>query len=367
MKKTILLVVMAAIIASCTTRPHYVLKANIAGSDSLTFILQMREAGKFITLDSAVSKKGQFKMEGTIEYPQMVLLTAKNTRNRTQFFIENAPMTISGKLDSLMDANVTGSKTQEEYHSYVNNQKAIGDKYSSLYKEYQTAEQANDTAKKNAIDKQINALETQMTDDQKAFVKNNPSSFFTPLLLSNLSYDMNVADLESAVNALDTAVQKVQIVKDLKEQVKALKLVAVGQQAPDFTMNDPEGKPVTLSSKIGSKLLLIDFWASWCGPCRQENPNVVKVYAEYHKKGFDILGVSLDRSKEDWVKAIADDKLTWSHVSDLKYWDNAAAKMYAVRAIPSNVLLDETGKIIDRNVRGEALAKKVAEVLGTKK
>jgi peroxiredoxin len=146
-----------------------------------------------------------------------------------------------------------------------------------------------------------------------------------------------------------------------------MKAVAVGQKAPDFTMNDVDGKPIVLSSKIGSKLLLIDFWAAWCGPCRRENPNVVKVYTEFHKKGFDVFGVSLDREKADWTKAIADDKLTWTHVSDLQYWGNAAAKMYAVNSIPANFLLDEKGTIIGRNLRGEDLYNKVNELLGGKK
>jgi peroxiredoxin len=276
-------------------------------------------------------------------------------------------MSVTGKIDSLFDAVITGSKTQDEYKGYQNADKVIGEKYGVLYKDYQTAKEAADTAKQNALEKQMTALENESTKQQKDFIKANPGSYFTPLLISQNSYDQSAEELEASLNALDTNVAKVQVIKDLKEQVKTMKLVAIGQKAPDFTMNDPEGKPVALSSLIGAKLFLIDFWASWCGPCRQENPNVVKVYTEYHKKGFDILGVSLDRTKDDWVKGIADDKLVWSHVSDLQYWNNAAAKMYAVRAIPSNVLLDETGTIIGRNLRGEDLAKKVAEVLGGKK
>jgi thiol-disulfide isomerase/thioredoxin len=131
-------------------------------------------------------------------------------------------------------------------------------------------------------------------------------------------------------------------------------------------MNDPADKPVSLSSRIGPKLLLIDFWASWCGPCRQENPNVVKVYNEFHKKGFEIFGVSLDQKKEDWVRAISDDKLTWTHVSDLKYWGNDAARLYAVNAIPSNFLLDDKGIIIGRNLRGDELYNKVKDILDKK-
>ena len=143
-----------------------------------------------------------------------------------------------------------------------------------------------------------------------------------------------------------------------------MKVVSVGQKAPDFTLNDVNDNPVPLSSKIGTKLLLIDFWAAWCGPCRGENPNVVKVYNEFHKKGFDVFGVSLDRTKEEWVKAIADDKLKWTHVSDLQEWNSAAARLYVINSIPANFLLDETGTIIARNLRGEELYNKVNEILG---
>ena len=178
---------------------------------------------------------------------------------------------------------------------------------------------------------------------------------------------MEAEEIESMVNALDSTIAAVPQIIILKERVAVMKAVAIGHKAPDFTLNDTNGNPVALSSKIGSKLLLIDFWAAWCRPCRQENPNVVKVYNEFHKIGFDVFGVSLDRKKEDWVKAIADDKLTWTHVSDLQYWSNAAAKMYAVNSIPANFLLDETGTIIGKNLRGEDLYNKVKEILGSKK
>ena len=135
----------------------------------------------------------------------------------------------------------------------------------------------------------------------------------------------------------------------------------MGTIAPDFTMNNPEGKPIQLSSLRG-KVVMIDFWASWCGPCRQENPNVVRLYQQYHEKGFEIIGVSLDRTKEDWVKAIQDDKLTWIHVSDLQYWQNAAALLYSVKLIPQSYLLDKEGKIIAKGLRNEQLDKKLKEL-----
>jgi peroxiredoxin len=202
-----------------------------------------------------------------------------------------------------------------------------------------------------------------MTKLQKNFVKNNPASYITPSLLASLSYEMEPEELESMINGLDTVIAELPQVTSLKERLVVLKTVSIGHKAPDFTMNDTNGNPVSLSSKIGPKLLLLDFWAAWCNPCRQENPNLVKVYNEFHGKGFDVLGVSLDQRKEDWLKAIADDKLTWTNVSDLKYKDNEAARLYAVNSIPSDFLLDETGIIVGRNLRGDDLYKKVKEIL----
>jgi peroxiredoxin len=149
--------------------------------------------------------------------------------------------------------------------------------------------------------------------------------------------------------------------------LETAKLTGIGRMAPEFTQNDTLDQPVQLSSFKG-RYLLIDFWASWCGPCRQENPNVVKVFNQYKDKNFHILGISLDRAgqKDKWMKAIYDDNLTWSHVSDLKFWDNAVSKQYGIRAIPQNLLLDPSGKIIAKNLRGEALAKKMEELLGGK-
>jgi peroxiredoxin len=351
--------------AACTSEPHYVINGKIEGADSVTFLLQKREAGKIVNLDSAVAYKGSFKMKGgAVRYPEMVLLVARDSRMRTSFYLENAEITITGKLDSLFAAKIAGSKTQDEYQGFIDSNNLLSEKYTKIYNEYQIAEQSRDTAKVAQLEKDAAAVENEMTNLQKDFVKNNPSSFAAPSILAQLSYEMEGSEIETYINAMDTAVANTETVKNLKEKAVKMKAVGIGQKAPDFTMNNPEGNPVSLFSKIGSKLLLVDFWAAWCGPCRKENPNVVKVYKEFNKKGFDVFGVSLDQKKDDWVKAISDDKLTWTHVSDLQYWNNAAAKMYAVSAIPANFLLDENGIIIGRNLRGEELYNKVKEVLG---
>lgn len=368
MKKVIYLFVAAIMIAACSSEPHYTIKAKIEGSDTITFYLQKREAGKYVSIDSAVSKNGSFTLKsGKIEYPQMVQLAAGETRKRVSFYLENSEITITGTLDSLFKAKVTGSTTQDEYQKFIDSNKPLSDKYAGIYNQYQEANRAGDAAKSSEIEKQLDGLQKEMGDLQKNFVKENPKSYVTPSILSSLAYEMEANDIEAAINAMDTAVAAIPAMKSLMERAQVMKAVGIGQKAPDFTLNDVDGKPVALSSKIGAKLLLVDFWASWCVPCRQENPNVVKVYKEFNKKGFDVFGVSLDQSKDEWVKAIADDNLTWTHVFDLQDGNKLAAKLYAVNAIPSNFLLDETGTIIARNLRAEDLYNKVNEILGAKK
>jgi peroxiredoxin len=368
MKKLSYIVTIALFLAACSSEPHYVVKGNIEGSDSITFFLQKRESGKTITIDSAVSKKGHFTMKGgKVDYPQMVQLVAGNTRKRTSFYLENSDITIEGSIDSLYKATVTGSKTEDQYMAFVDANRPLTQEYSKIYVEYQTAHNNGDAARVEKLEKEADSIQTEMTNLQKNFVKNNPSSYVTPSMIVSLSYEMEAPELDSMITSLDTTLAKLPMILELKKRVELMKSVAVGQKAPDFTMNDVNDNPVSLYSKVGSKLLLVDFWAAWCNPCRQENPNVVKVYGQFHKKGFDVFGVSLDRNKEDWMNAINNDKLTWTQVSDLQFWDNAAAKLYAVSAIPANFLLNEEGIIIGKNLRGEDLYNKVNEILGEKK
>jgi peroxiredoxin len=163
------------------------------------------------------------------------------------------------------------------------------------------------------------------------------------------------------VTILDKTLDSSVYTVDLKGKVEILKNVQVGKNAPDFTLNDTTGNPVSMSSLKG-KYLLIDFWAAWCGPCRRENPNNVKLYKEFNKKGFEILGVSLDTDRNDWVEAIKSDKLAWTQVSDLKGWKSSAGKLYGVNSIPHTILVDKEGVIIARNLRGKELDAKLREL-----
>jgi peroxiredoxin len=374
MKNFIYLLFATAIIASCTSAPkgpHFNITGMIEGADSVTFILQKRVDDKIIKIDSAMELKGNFIIKGgAVDFPEQVSLMVKGKRAGFSFYLENTDIKITGHIDSLRNAKITGSKTQDDYSAYTLLSGQFQGKINTLRAEYKTAREAGDKIKMAEIEKKGDAIYEDQTKFNKDFVKSHLASYFAPSLLYRISDELEVGALDSLIISLDTSLAKVPVIKDLKAKVALMKTVLVGQKAPDFTLNDVNDKPVALSSKIGkSKLLLVDFWASWCTPCRAENPNVVKVWKEFNKKGFDVFGVSLDRpgEKEKWMKAIKDDKLSWTHVSDLKWWECAAVKLYMVSSIPANFLLDENGTIIYRNLRGDDLYNKVKELLAAKK
>jgi peroxiredoxin len=366
MKKTVILLMLLAVAASCVKEPKYRITGSITGADSALVVLQKRISGGYEVLDSAYIENGVFEMEGAVDYPQMVILTIKGKRGGLSFYVENSDINIHGQADSLYLASVTGSPTQSEFDAYKASFEETNSEMSTLYDSYREARMSDDKETAASLEEKLNALDEKQTELKKEFIASHPSSYVTPAVINEISYYLEADELESILSKLDTALNKVQSVITMRDRLVKLKAVAIGQKAPDFTLNDVDGNPVSLYSKLGgnTKLLLVDFWAAWCGPCRQENPNVVKTWKEYNKKGFDVFGVSLDRNEEDWLKAIKDDNLTWTQVSDLKYWNCEPAKLYAVSAIPSNFLLDGDGVIIGHNLRGDALAGKVKEVLG---
>lgn len=369
MKRVLYLLILVVLAVACKTEPKYVINGNVNAKDSTAIYLQKRVSGVNVVIDSAVIMNGVFKMKGVIDYPQMVMLGQKGVRGGKMFFIENSEINISGSIDSLYAASVTGSATEAEYEAYQALFDDLNKQMEQVYGSYKKASEEGNQPLADSLQNELNDMDGKMLVIKKDYVTAHPASFVTPVVLNDASYYMDVPEIESMINSLDTTLNKVAVITNLKEKVKVMKAVQVGQKAPDFTLNDVNGAPVSLYSQIDgkTKLLLIDFWASWCGYCRQENPNVVKVFTDFNKKGFNVFGVSLDSNGDNWKKAIADDKLTWTQVSDLQYWNSAAAKLYAVNGIPANFLLDENGVIIAHNIMGDDLYNKVKEILGEKK
>ncbi len=338
--------------------------------------LSYRQGDKSVT-DSLEPKDGSYSFSGKTVEPMMAQLRVKfqpgadgkptrmiSGRDFAVIFISPGNVEVSS-LDSFSNVTVKGSKAHDEYLKLNNLLKPVNEQMRSASAIYsQAAKDKNEPARK-AAENTLDSLDKVTREVYGAYVKNNLQSPIASYALSNYAgWEINVAEVEPLLNQLPAAQRNYPSVKTLTDNVAIAKKTSVGAIAMDFTQNDTLGVPVKLSSLRG-KYLLVDFWASWCGPCRRENPNVVKAYQAYKDKGFHILGVSLDQpgAKDKWLEAIHKDGLTWTHVSDLKYWQNDVAKLYGIQAIPQNLLLDPTGKIIAKNLNGEELQKKLAEIL----
>jgi len=324
--------------------------------------LQKRTETPLTTVDSAKLQNGKFEFAGTINYPEVYYINIEGTKSLIPFFLEPGEVQMDINHKELNKSRITGSPSQEAYDAYLN----ILDQYNfqlrQNYSMYSKAKELGDAAKEAQYDSLIVKVEEERSQFIKNYVRENNASPISPYLLYRNLYDYDLRELSEVVNNFDTTLNASPYMPFVSDYLKTLKRTDIGMLYVSFMMQDTTGIYLPLVDLIGENYLLVDFWASWCRPCRAENPNLVAMYNKYHNKGFDILGVSLDRDKSSWEKAIKDDKLSWHHVSDLAYWENKAAKLYGIKSIPANVLLDPQGYIIARNLRGEDLQTKLEEI-----
>lgn len=361
--KRLILIFLAAGMFACQQKPSYQLSVKLDGGEGKVFLSQ-RVKGDWVKRDSATLANGECTFKGEVKNPDVYYLGVENKNEKLVLFLENAVISVSGKADSLASAKVTGSAIQNEFNALQAKLDELDAKGMAFYNQSKEKDKEGQKAQADSLMTLSDQVFAQIDDRQKEYIKTNPASWVSPYLLGRIYYEMEGDVLDGYLKGLDPKLDSMNTVIALKDRVNKLALVAVGQTAPDFTMNDTEGNPVKLSDVYSkNEYTLIDFWASWCGPCRRENPNVVANFEQYKGKGFSVMGVSLDRDKDKWLKAIEDDKLTWAHVSDLKQWKNEAAALYSVNSIPANVLVDKTGKIVARNLHGDKLGETLAGLL----
>lgn len=362
MKKFLALLAFFPAALFAQTTKGFIVKGNVSGiADGKVQIVNMGEEHAVIASDSI--RNGVFSLSGSVTEPNLYFLVMSNEQPQ-YIYLENKPITITGSKTDIKNIKIEGSQSHTdfvEFNKIFNPLIAELNGFAALIQKEENEKKKEDLFKK--YDSVVKRVDAEVGN----FVTAKKSSFVSAFLLSVSAQVLaDPVALEQRFNMLSEEVRNSEIGKSLASNIAYFKVGAVGTDALDFTQNDVDGKPVKLSSFKG-KYVLLDFWASWCKPCRQENPNVVKVYNQFKNKNFTVLGVSLDQSKDAWVKAIQADKLAWNHVSDLQQWNNAVAQMYHIQSIPGNFLIDPNGKIVARDLRGEDLEKKLCELLGCEK
>jgi len=380
MKKTVLAatLVISAFVASAQT--GYLIKGQIGklGKPAKAFLLTKLEGKE--KLDSVELVNGAFTFKGSVPSPMEATLRLKHDNSidipgrrikidGMGIILGNENITITGK-DSIKTATIKGSTLTDESNKVDALLGPIYGKLKALDKEFADQPEAKKQDKTYImeLEKRAKVIEKEIFDTKINYVKQNPSKYMALMALnSTLSPGFDAIEMEKIFANINPELRNTYFGKQVAERIASFKKTQEGVEAQDFTQPDVDGKLVKLSDYKG-KYVLIDFWASWCAPCRRENPNLVKVYEQYKSKGFEILGVSMDKAadKAKWLKAIADDKLTWKQVGDLKGWENSAAAQYDVKAIPMNFLIDPKGKIIAKDLRGAALETKVKELFENK-
>ena len=350
MKKLLIFAASATLLCSCGSKNQYVIEGSVGGANETVYLLDQQRN----ILDSATVTRGVFRLRGTVEQPRIVMLC--DNRNgegtfSTLLFLEPGTITVSDNAEMPFRKVVSGTPANDADRAY-------GEAENKLVQEYRDS--ATTEERRKAIEAEYDTL------TRRAVEQNRNNLFGATLLADQLAMELSGKELLDEIARFPDGMQQHEVLTELKTVAESKLKTDVGRSFLDVVQPDADGNDVSLKSVVenpANKYVLLDFWASWCGPCMAEVPHLKKTYGEFHKKGFEIFGVSFDRNREKWLDAVKENDMKWIHVSEVKGFDNPAAKEYAIQGIPSNVLIDSEGRIVAKNLRGEALYEKIAELL----
>jgi peroxiredoxin len=353
----------------------FTLTGTLKGADSGLAVLRMyTDSGNDYVFDTAKITQGRFTFSGKAAYPKWASLSVNDQSGNfpISFFLDPGTTTVmSGNLDSLDQVQILGGATETEFNAFQKDyrvfdveQAKIESTFEDLAVNTGKIDSLRAQAIRDSLERTYSALDSSRTAFSKQYIKAHPDSYVSLLQMHQVfNYNPDVKEFDSAWSHVSDPVKASDLGKGIAAMLAIDQKTDIGQVPPDFTSRDVNGKPVTLSAYTKGKVVLLDFWASWCHPCRLENPNVVQAYKDYHSKGFTVLGVSLDDHKEAWVKAIAEDHLIWTQVSDLKGPEGEVVGLYGVRSIPMNYLVGSDGRIVAKGIRGKDLQDQLAKLL----
>ncbi len=354
------------IFGACTQKPSYTIKGKVAGADGEKVLLQKIVKKQFETIDSTTVVKGEFTFKGAVDMPDLYQIQIGDNEPK-EFFIENSKIEIIYNMDDSHESVVTGSKTNDLYNNF---NEALEPQYAQmdeLADQYAGAKKMLDTALAVGLEKQMDLLDQAITDSTISFILTHPNSIVAAFEAKALARNLNLEQMEKIVGNFTPEMQKTSYVTWMSNRVNAWKNTAVGKHFVDFSLPDTNGNMIKLSNIAGKgNYVVVDFWASWCGPCRKELPYVVKLYKQYKDKGLNIISVSCDYKRENWINGIRMLGLDWTHVSALKGKEMQVMDDYGVSGIPHLLLIDKNGIIIGRNLTAETLAEKLKEIFDKK-
>jgi peroxiredoxin len=364
MKKIFLITFSALLLWSCGNKNQFKINGSIVPVTEGKMILFGFKDGQPVPLDTTAIVKGMFNFKGEVTMPELRLLAIEGEKSYVaQLFVEPSSIDLTVYPDSFETNVINGSKSQDVFQVYIDEMVSFSTKENGLKTRYSQAQATGNEEELNAIQFEYQA----MVENVKLFSRNlikkyNSSPVAAYIYLMNFIQEAPIEELDSILNVFEP-IKSSEFVVTIKQRADEMRKFSKGAQAYDFTLNDPNGNPITLSSLKG-KYVLIDFWASWCKPCMIELPNVIELYSAYKSKGFEILGVSLDRERDAWLNTIKSQKMDWLQVWDMEESaPGEVATKYGVKGIPHTLLLDKEGKIIEINLRGEELKKKLSQLM----